>query len=252
MKAEGRRPTLLVKEFIATRLSGASVNLARRAIEIERAHPYSGKEPRALDVRATVPHQFVMELAASTVIMSVASLEGIINELFTEAGGSFGKDFRARGNLTVHALRRWHEFWKRGIPGRGFNALEKGQLALSLADLAALPEDRGPAQEVKALITLRNALVHSEAKYEPHGRDLPQSERGLLERKVGGKFELSTMVAETAPFVWKRVLGAGCAKWAVETQLAYRNALYAAMGIGAQASINWDGTCAYWSEFTER
>lgn len=250
MKTKGVRPKTLVKDYIATRLGGAAVNLAKRAIEIEAVNRYSGKPTDALDVRARLPHLFVMELAASAVILSVAALEGIINELFAGARGPFGDRIEPEGNLTAAALTRWHEFWQREIPGRGYNALEKGQLALALADLPTLPEDRGPAQHVKALVNLRNALVHSEPKFLPHGRTLPKNERAPLEQLLDRKFEPSTMVADSEPFIWKRCLSAGCAKWAVETKTAYVNAVYAAMGIGAPGSIVWDRHCAYWSEFT--
>jgi hypothetical protein len=246
VKVKGHRPTILIKDFIATRLGGAAVRLAKRAIEIERANPYSGKAPGALDVKAQLPHLFVMELAASAVILSIAALEGTINELFTEARGRFGNSVERRGNLSPESQVRWHALWQRGIPGQGYNVLEKGQIALELADLAPLPEGRGPVQHVSAVMSLRNALVHSVPSFQPHGRDLPQSERGSLENQLRGKFELSTMVAETEPFMWKRCLSAGCAKWAVETEVSYRNALYAALGIGAQGSISWDRPCEYW------
>lgn len=241
MAAPGR-----TKDFIAIRLGGAAVNLARRAIEIERAHPFSGVTPEPLEVKAQLPHLLVMELTASAVIMSIAALEGAITELFAEARGPFRDRATPEGNLTREALERWYAFWQRGIPGRGYNALEKGQLALALADLPMLPEDRAPVQDVKALVTLRNALVHSGPSFQPFGLNLEQNERGTLERVLHRKFEPSTMVAEAEPFVWRRCLSAGCAKWAVETKVAYLNALHETMGIGGKASVLWDRPCPYW------
>ena len=44
VKAKGHRVDMRVKDFIATRLSGAATRLAKRAMEIEEANPYPGYE----------------------------------------------------------------------------------------------------------------------------------------------------------------------------------------------------------------
>lgn len=243
VKAKGHRVDMRVKDFIATRLSGAATRLAKRAMEIEEANPYPGYER---EHHEQLPHLFVMELAASSVIVSIAAIEGIINELFTEVRGSLIQQEQRYGNVSRQAEDRWDAMWQLGIPGRGFNVIEKGKIALVLADQPPLPEDSGSVQQLATLLSLRNSLVHSEPSYQLHGRDLPLAERGTLERRLHGKFALSTMVAETDPFLWRRCLSAGCAQWAVQTEVDYINDLYAALGINSRSEIIWENVEGLW------
>jgi hypothetical protein len=93
---------------------------------------------------------------------------------------------------------------------------------------------------MKALISLRNALVHSEPKARPHGSDFLPRERNKLEKKLAGKFAPSIMVPEDAPFIWQRCLGPGCAKWSAETESAFVNDFFKELGIPITREIVWD------------
>jgi hypothetical protein len=183
-----------------------------------------------------------MEFAASTVIMSVAALEGILNEMISGADDSLSNAGVARSTTQRAIDRRWARLWQRDVPGRGFNALEKVQILLEIADIDPLPTDHGSAQQLFALIRLRNELIHSEPTYEPHVPFGPQSNRGKLEKLLSGKFELSTVLPVTVPFVWARCLSAGCARWAVETEIAVRNDLNKALGVPITISAPWQSS----------
>ncbi len=231
-------PQISVKDSITSRLICAAIAPAREAIRIEAAHAYPGRDFRS--VEEELPHLQVMELAATAVVMSIAATESQLNELFTGASDELSKSMRRRPreNVTPGAELRWARMWEHGIPGRGYSALEKCQIALELADIPPLPSDRGSVQQFRALLALRNALVHAEPKYEPHAPIL-QKDRGKLEQLLADKFVLSTMTSPHAPFVWRRCLSAGCAKWAVETQTALMNDFYAAIGSSAKSSVRW-------------
>jgi len=191
----------------------------------------------------TIQHEIenrrVIEQTIGAVIVGVASVEGMINEIFSEAAGTLPRRDLMR-NVDRKSYMRWAQLWNDGAVDRGLNALEKCQLALAEANLPPLANDRSAVENMKALIALRNELVHSEPKFRPHGPRLPQRERDPLERKLRGKFKPNQLVPEHAPFMWQRCLGAGCAKWSVETLSAFENEFFAALGIPIHSEIQWD------------
>jgi hypothetical protein len=143
-------------------------------------------------------------------------------------------------NVDGKAYARWGRLWIEGAFDRGLNALEKCEIALAVADLPPLPSDRQAVENMKALIALRNELVHSEPKFWPHGTDLSQKERNTLERKLTGKFKHNELVPKHAPFIWQRCLGADCAKWSVETVSAFQNDFFGALRVPIHSEIRWD------------
>jgi len=162
-----------------------------------------------------------MEQTIGAVIVSVASIEGLINEILSGPNDRL-VDKGNLQNVSDQAYLRWGRLWKDGAFDKQ-NALEKCQLALSVADLEPLPRDRGAVQDLKLLISLRNEIVHSEPKYRADGKDLPEKDRDKLERSLKSKFEPNQLVPQSAPFIWQRCLGAGCAQWCVETESAFQS-----------------------------
>jgi hypothetical protein len=226
-----------VSDPIASTLSSASIVFARHAVELTKTSTWSGHgEPT---IQHKIENRRVMEQTIGAVIVGVAAVEGMINEIFSGAADQTPRRLPMR-NVDVKSYARWAQLWNGGAVDQGLNALEKCQLALAEANLPPLPSDRSAVENMKALIALRNELVHSEPKFRSHGTDLPQKERDPLERKLRGKFKPNQLVSEHAPFIWQRCLGAGCAKWSVETLSAFENEFYAALGISLHIEIHWD------------
>lgn len=230
-------PKALVSDPIASTLSSASVGFAGRAVELSKGRAWRGDGE--FTIEHEIPNRRVMEQTIGAIIVAVAAVEGMINEIFAGSADSFPRR-DLMSNVDQRSYARWARLWNEGVVDRGLNALEKCQFALAVADLPALPNDRSPVEDLKALIALRNELVHSEPKFRPHGSDLTQRERDSLERKLTGKFELNELVPKHAPFIWQRCLGAGCAKWSVETASAFQNEFFSALGIPIRSEIRWD------------
>jgi hypothetical protein len=231
-------PKALISDPIASTLTSASIGFARRAVELSNASSWD--RVSVLTTHNEIENRRVIEQTIGAIIVAVAGVEGMINEILAGSADRFSRRDSMR-TVDEKAYARWARLWNEGAFDRGLNALEKCELALAVADLPPLPSDRQSVEDMKALIALRNELVHSEPKFRPHGLDLPQKERDSLERKLAGKFRLNELVPKQAPFIWQRCLGAGCAKWSVETVSAFENAFFSALGIPIHSEIRWDG-----------
>ena len=173
----------LIKDTITAQLGRASIGFARRTLELSEG--IDRTEFSELTIQQENRNSRLMEQTIGAVIVSVASIEGLINEILSSPSDRL-VDKGNLQNVSDQAYRRWGRLWKDGAFDK-HNALEKCQLALSVADIEALPRDRGAVQDLKLLISLRNEIVHSEPKYRADGKDLPEKERDKLERslKVG-------------------------------------------------------------------
>lgn len=228
---------LLVSDPIASTLTSASIAYARRAIELSKNSTWD--KVSTPTIHHNIENRRVVEQTIGSIVVAVASVEGMINEILAGAADRTERqDLMVNVNITAYL--RWARLWDEGAFDRGLNAIEKCELALAVADLPPLPSDRQSIEDMKALIALRNELVHSEPKFRPHGADLPQRSRDTLERKLVGKFTHNELVPDHAPFIWQRCLGAGCAKWGVETVSAFQNVFFGVLGIPIRSEILWD------------
>lgn len=171
--------TAYIKDYIAQRIEAASIQLARHATEIENEF-IANKDK--LTLKQIALHNRVQEYTSGAVIMAVAGVEGMVNELLSESSCDFARSIPRSvpmRNVSNSAQDRWASLWKRSVPGKGFNAIDKCQIALTIADLKPLPEDHGSAQDFRLLITLRNRLVHSEPAFIPNGPELRQKKETL-------------------------------------------------------------------------
>ena len=234
-------PTIYVKDYIAQRLESASILFAKHATEIEKAHIWkSGEVPSEWKA----PHNRLQEYVSGAVIMAVAGVEGMVNELLADSACNFARSMPSNvpmSNVDDRIQDRWARLWKQEVPEKGFNALRKCQIALAIADIPPLREDQGAAQQFKLLIKLRNSLVHSEPAFTPHGSAVSQKNRDPLEKMLSGKFIPCRMVPNNSQFIWARCLGAGCAQWAVNTTLEFSNEFYSTLGIPiTHEAISWN------------
>ena len=147
-----------------------------------------------------------------SILAAAAFLEASINELYLEV-----QDHIANGNpenrrrvLAVPA-HFWSEVARPPI-------LHKYQLALVVADAEPFDEGRSPFRDADGLVALRDALVHGRQEWrDAHGR------RQNLERRLRGKFSHNALAREDDPEFPDRLLGAGCATWAVRIAEKFSN-----------------------------
>lgn len=129
----------LVNDPIASTLTSASIGFARRAVDLTNASSWDKvSEP-------TIQHQIetrrVIEQTIGAIIVAVAGVEGMINEILAGSTDPLSRRDSMR-NVDTKAYARWARLWDDEAFDRGLNALEKCQLALAVADLPPLPSDR--------------------------------------------------------------------------------------------------------------
>lgn len=192
----------------------AARHLADLACEIEKEHAGT-TDPDIIRKHRTY--------VIGSVLAAAAFLESSINELYLEV-----QDHIANGN--PENQRR-----VLAVPAHFWSAvarppiLHKYQLALVVADAEPFDEARSPFRDVDGLVALRDALVHGRQEWrDSHGR------RQNLERRIRGKFPHSALAREDDPEFPDRLLGAGCATWAVRIAEKFSNEFCQRMAIPAR------------------
>lgn len=146
------------------------------------------------------------------ILSASAFLEASINELYLEVQDHLvnGKPGGRQRVLAVPA-HFWSEVARPPV-------LHKYQLALVVADAEPFDEGRAPFRDADGLIALRDALVHGRLEWrDAHGR------RQNLERRLRAKFPQNPLASEADPEFPDRMLGAGCAMWAVKVAEKFSN-----------------------------
>jgi hypothetical protein len=137
-----------------------------------------------------------------SVLAAAAFLEASINELYLEV-----QDHIANGNPEN----------------------QRRVLAVLVADAEPFDEARSPFRDADGLVALRDALVHGRQEWrDSHGR------RQNLERRIRGKFPHNALAREDDPEFPDRLLGAGCAMWAVRIAEKFSNDFCQRMAIPAR------------------
>ncbi len=167
----------------------------------------------------------------TSIMLSVAFLEAAINELWADCG----EDYCAEQIKSISHRKIMAALWNKS-PLKRSTMLEKFELALELNEKPSIPKDTGPYQDVKLLIELRNALVH----YEPEtmydfGYNKNDTEH-KFEKKLRGKFDLNRLTGPGNSFYPDKVLGAGCARWAVASAIAFADCFFNNLGISSMHS----------------
>lgn len=143
----------------------------------------------------------IIACTSASVLLAVASIESNINEHLDYPNNIFPK-------LPENAARECCQLLSR-LP-----ILEKYNRALSINGLPPQDEGKLNYQNTKALISLRNELVH----FHPEWQD-DQKKHKSLSAQLRGKFPLTSFISEStgSPVFPYRIMGHGCTKWAVAT-----------------------------------
>lgn len=165
--------------------------------------------------------------AVSSVIVSAAFLEATINELFSDCSDAHSTDW----TVCLPASSLMGRLWKKGIPRTAsYSILEKYEIALELNGKPAINTSKNPYQDVRLLVELRNALIH----YEPEtivshsGHEAPKLHK--FEKRFAGKFPTNPLTGLGNPFYPDKLLGSGCAHWAVRAAVAFTDEFFQKLG----------------------
>jgi hypothetical protein len=175
------------------------------------------------------------------IFSSVAFLEAAINELFADPSDPMFSKISSRSKygrlrLPRDTVRLMAEMWQHGIPRTArYSILEKYAIALSLARKEPMEKGTSPWQPTELLIRLRNTLMHAEPTTEPQWPPENPGRKSALEghrlgKALTGCFPLNPLVTG-GPYFPDKILGHGCATWAVKTSTAFAAAFAQRLGI---------------------
>ncbi len=167
--------------------------------------------------------------ASASIMMSVASLEASINELFLEA---IDRSKNSLEPLSAAQMTLLAELWK--ATDRS-NALSKYQIVLTACGKSPFETGKPPFKEAKLLTDLRNALVH----FKPEWDDELKEHR-KLEAKLKGRFNNNRLSEQaTGRMTWfpNKCLGAGAARWAITTTIEFSAQFCQELGIKKRLGV---------------
>jgi hypothetical protein len=180
----------------------AATQFARKAGEIEQRHTGDEWGPSYDEITVHV---------VSAIIMAASSLEAFINEVFLDANiylPSHEKAIKAR----------WPRYEQKGV-------LEKFQLATRFRVKTKMDPGSQSFHHVSTLVMMRNALVH----FKPEWSDEKRIQK-KIEKRIHKQFPLSPFIQGDSVFPDK-CMSYGCAKWCVDSALAFVHAFRAKSGI---------------------
>ena len=164
----------------------------------------------------------------NAIFSSVAFLEAAINELFQDA---YDDHLAYIAPLQPSVRESIADFWRiiaeHNIRARSrFGTTEKYEIALALTHNEPLDHDDEVYRDVRLVIRLQNALVH----YKPS--TLMQIDKSGFDESLHGKFPLNPMMTgRENPFFPDKALGAGCARWGIESCRTFTDRFFTQLGI---------------------
>ena len=141
------------------------------------------------------------------ILFAVAALEASINEFYLEAQD---RDKNTLSGLNDSQLSVLANQWVNFKPF--FPVLKKYQEALKSVGQKEFDQSRNPFEDTDSLVYLRNALIH----YKPEWDDEAKVHQKIKAR-LHKKFSLNTFSKPKSLWFPHQCLGAGCAKWSVDT-----------------------------------
>jgi len=155
-----------------------------------------------------------------TIFFAVAALEASINEFYLEV---IDRNKNTLSSLNDTELSDLANIWK-DVETKAI--LDKYQEALKSLGKKEFDRGRNPFQDTDSLITLRNALVH----YKPEWDDETDVHK-KIETRLHKKFSLNTFSKPKNLWFPHQCLGAGCARWSIDTIESFMSEFCKALGI---------------------
>ena len=188
----------------------ASAMFARRAADIERAHPNDPAE--------TIRTEH-LGLVTAAIMQSSAAVEAESAELTMHGPGNhLGSDHMDTKALTF--LAPLTEI----IDDQ--DALMRYKVILHILGKNPLVEGKQPWQDMAVLVKLRNELVHFKSKW---GKEMNRQKFFTMLKQL--RLAKPPFIHPNSNFFPHQLLGADCAAWSVRTAVAFLNGFYERMGI---------------------
>jgi len=151
----------------------------------------------------------ILAHATANVLLTVAALESYVNELFSDHDTSFL-------GLPTAKLKKCQKAYEQRKAYKREPIMGKFDLALQLRKAGSLERGKSPAQDVKFLIRLRNALTH----FKPEWFD-KQQEHAKLSAQLAKRFSPSAFFPKDEPIFPRGWATHGCTAWAVKSAINF-------------------------------
>jgi hypothetical protein len=224
---------LSVVTFLSIQHVQAAAFFSRQAFAIEEEYGPDfmthGLFPPELS-RAMSDHQSCVIAAIYT---SSAFLEATIHELFFQAAENPTQVSALDSTAITKMTEAWHEIQK--IKGRKYNRSTFGKFddVLAWASKKQFDPKDTPHADITALIELRNALTHSQPEFVTVASSIPEVPITIenFETLLSGKFALNRLTSPHNVFFPSRVLGHGCAAWALNSSVTFVDDFFARINV---------------------
>lgn len=186
---------------------------------------YDGQDGAYLQAHALTHRAY----AVGAVISATCCLEAFINECFSDADQVNLPTLRG---LTPAVRETLAGLWELGIPRTAkYTILEKYEIAYFVVKQAKMARGVIRFQNADLLTELRNALVHFEPEWVDHvPPDLKRAHQ-FEKRFKAKKLPENRLTSPQNPFYPDRLVGYGCAQWAVETAVGFIDWFGAEIGV---------------------
>jgi hypothetical protein len=154
----------------------------------------------------------------ATIVLAAAYIEAAINEVYEDVANAASVIEKTIGPRlkSPGAADRLSVYWEATQSGRRVDTLEKYQAALRFIGEERFDTGTHPYQDAALVLQLRNWCMHYKAAWSDVYPEGPTA----WESALRGRFELNQWVESwdiPSPFFPQRVLGAGCAQWALRS-----------------------------------
>lgn len=165
----------------------------------------------------------------SSVFLSVAFLEAIINEFYSDVADDVVMSLS--DHLDPKKISLLKGLWTQDVPRTAaFRVIQKFEIALLICELEPINKSQIQYGDINALIQLRNALIHYEPEWSIIHSDEKFNEKKMI-AKLKNKFSLNPFTAEGNAFFPDKCISHGCAEWAVKNVISFVDDFYSKIGI---------------------
>jgi hypothetical protein len=163
----------------------------------------------------------------AAITSSVAALEAMINETYAD---SDEPDIGALAALSSEVRSKVAAAWR--IPRTTqFAILDKFDLLHLLVAGTSLDRSTHHWGNASWLVRLRNDFVHYEPSWQEHAAPVEFARK--VELGLSHMFEHNRLAGAANPFYPDRLLGCGCAAWALTTALQFADTFWKSVGLAA-------------------
>lgn len=211
--------------FSVPYLCGAAV-FAREVYKTEMSNGGASDGGDSLTHRARV---------LSAITSSVAALEAMINEAFSDAVES---DSSCVAAVPTDKRAMMAALWDRGIPRTArYGILEKFDIAHLVITGRGIDKSHQRWSNATWVVKLRNSFIHFEPSWRNHDTiNTPVTSDASdafkkYEKALKGLFDENRICGTSNPFYPDKLLGHGCAEWSITSVLDFADHFWQNIGV---------------------